>query len=122
VDHVVPRAQFGRNSYRNLVSCCVECNSAKGERDARDFLRSLYRKGGLTKAELFVANDEERPLARVLGRVIPFALGSGRILWRVVSSARQDFHFLIGCFHLDFAELSVACGVRRVVADGVLLA
>jgi 5-methylcytosine-specific restriction endonuclease McrA len=53
LDHVVPRAQFGRNSYRNLVSCCVECNSAKGERYAKDFLRSLYRKGGLTKAEFF---------------------------------------------------------------------
>jgi 5-methylcytosine-specific restriction endonuclease McrA len=53
LDHVVPRAHFGRNSYRNLVSCCVECNSAKGERYAKDFLRSLYRKGGLTKAELF---------------------------------------------------------------------
>src|SRR5438552_5550015 len=27
LDHVVPRVRFGRNSYRNLVSCCLECNS-----------------------------------------------------------------------------------------------
>lgn len=52
LDHVVPRACSGRNSYRNLVSCCMECNSAKGDRSAPDFLRSLYRDGRLTAIEL----------------------------------------------------------------------
>jgi hypothetical protein len=52
LDHVVPRVRFGRNSYRNLVSCCLECNSRKGDRPARDFLRILYRLGRLTAAEL----------------------------------------------------------------------
>jgi len=52
LDHVVPRVRFGLNSYRNLVSCCVECNSQKSERPARDFLRSLYREQRLTTAEL----------------------------------------------------------------------
>jgi len=48
----VPRVRFGRNSYRNLVSCCLECNSRKGDRPATDFLRTLYRLGRLTAAEL----------------------------------------------------------------------
>ena len=52
LDHVVPRVRFGRNSYRNLVSCCLECNTRKGDRAARDFLRTLYRLGRLTPAEL----------------------------------------------------------------------
>jgi hypothetical protein len=52
LDHVVPRVRFGRNSYRNLVSCCIECNTCKGDRPAPDFLRTLYRKGRLTPAEL----------------------------------------------------------------------
>ena len=52
LDHVVPRARFGRNSYRNLVSCCIECNTHKGDRPAPDFLRTLYRQGRLTPAEL----------------------------------------------------------------------
>jgi 5-methylcytosine-specific restriction endonuclease McrA len=52
VDHVVPRAQLGRNSYRNLVSCCLECNSQKAARPAEDFLRWLYRERRLTAAEL----------------------------------------------------------------------
>jgi 5-methylcytosine-specific restriction endonuclease McrA len=52
LDHVVPRARFGRNSYRNLVSSCMECNTRKGDRPAPDFLRTLYRLGRLTPAEL----------------------------------------------------------------------
>lgn len=52
LDHVVPQAAFGRNSYRNLVSCCLECNSQKGTSSAPDFLRRLYRDRRLTAAEL----------------------------------------------------------------------
>jgi 5-methylcytosine-specific restriction endonuclease McrA len=52
LDHVVPRAKLGGNSYRNLVSSCIECNSQKGERPAGDFLRGLYRERRLTTVEL----------------------------------------------------------------------
>jgi len=52
LDHVVPRAEFGWNSYRNLVSCCLECNASKGERPAEEFLRWLYRERRLDAAEL----------------------------------------------------------------------
>jgi len=52
LDHVIPRARGGSNSYRNLVSCCVECNTRKGETAAEDFLRTLFRLRRLTSAEL----------------------------------------------------------------------
>jgi len=52
LDHVVPRARAGHNSYRNLVSSCLECNSLKGERPAAHFLRWLYRERRITSAEL----------------------------------------------------------------------
>jgi len=52
LDHVVPRAKVGCNSYRNLVSSCMECNSQKGERPAEEFLRWLFRERRLTAAEL----------------------------------------------------------------------
>src|SRR5712692_1739797 len=52
LDHVVPRVSFGSNSYRNLVSCCLLCNSQKRDRPAGDFLRWLYRHRRLTAAEL----------------------------------------------------------------------
>ena len=52
LDHVVPQVRMGRNSYRNLVSSCMECNAQKGEKAADDFLRRLYRERRLTAAEL----------------------------------------------------------------------
>jgi hypothetical protein len=52
LDHIVPRVSFGSNSYRNLVSCCLLCNSQKRDRSAGDFLRWLYRHRRLTDAEL----------------------------------------------------------------------
>jgi 5-methylcytosine-specific restriction endonuclease McrA len=52
LDHVVPRAELGLNSYRNLVSSCVDCNSEKGERQAEEFLRWLYRERRLSNNEL----------------------------------------------------------------------
>lgn len=52
LDHVIPRVRRGRNSYRNLVSSCTECNAGKSERSASDFLRALYRDCRLTAAEL----------------------------------------------------------------------
>lgn len=52
IDHVVPCVRKERNSYRNLMACCAECNSLKREQRAGDFLRWLYREGRLTAAEL----------------------------------------------------------------------
>jgi hypothetical protein len=52
LDHVVPRTQWGNNSYRNLVSCCRDCNSQKGQCRAEDFLRSLFRERQLSAREL----------------------------------------------------------------------
>ncbi len=52
LDHVVPRVETEDNSYRNLVSCCVECNSLKRSRPAPDFLRWLHRERRINSAEL----------------------------------------------------------------------
>lgn len=52
LDHVVPRARVGCNSYRNLVSACMECNAQKGERPAGEYLRWLFREHRLGAAEL----------------------------------------------------------------------
>jgi 5-methylcytosine-specific restriction endonuclease McrA len=52
LDHVIPLARRGKNSYRNLISCCTECNTQKGETAAEDFLRTLCRQRRITSAEL----------------------------------------------------------------------
>lgn len=51
LDHVVPRVLLGRNSYRNLVSCCPACNIAKRDRSATAHLRTLRRDRVLTPAQ-----------------------------------------------------------------------
>lgn len=30
VDHVIPKAKGGKNTERNMVGCCIPCNSRKG--------------------------------------------------------------------------------------------
>lgn len=32
VDHVMPRSRGGKDSWENLVACCVSCNNTKGNR------------------------------------------------------------------------------------------
>ena len=69
LDHVVPRAKLRCNSYRNLVSSCMECNSEKGERPAEEFLRWLFREHRLGAADL---NDRFRALELLaLGELRP---------------------------------------------------
>jgi len=60
LDHVVALVNLGRNSYRNLVSCCVECNSRKGESSGADFLLWLYRERRLTASEFATCKDGPR--------------------------------------------------------------
>jgi hypothetical protein len=51
LDHIVPQANGGNHSYKNLVTACFECNSKKHSQSAEDFLRLNYR------AQL-ISNDE----------------------------------------------------------------
>jgi hypothetical protein len=48
LDHVVAQMHSGGNSYRNLVACCVECNSRKAHKPAADLLCRLFRERRLT--------------------------------------------------------------------------
>ena len=52
LDHVIAQMHSGRNSYRNLVACCMECNSRKAQKSATDFLCSLFRERRLTTSQL----------------------------------------------------------------------
>jgi hypothetical protein len=52
LDHVVPLARVRCNSYRNLVSACMECNAQKSGQPAEEYLRWLFREHRLGAAEL----------------------------------------------------------------------
>jgi hypothetical protein len=74
-DHVIPLAQGGDSSYRNVVACCLECNATKGGRPAADFLRQLFRSGRLSSSDLDSRLAALDSLRR--GHLIP-ALSSSR--------------------------------------------
>jgi hypothetical protein len=52
IDHVVPEVQHGPGTYRNVVSCCLNCNVRKAGTNGADYLRRLYRLGRLNASEL----------------------------------------------------------------------
>jgi 5-methylcytosine-specific restriction endonuclease McrA len=82
LDHVVPRAKSGQNSYRNVVSCCTECNWQKKDHAAADFLRELYREGRLSRKDLS-------------GRLVALrALAAGKIRPQVLSE--KDAGVIVG--------------------------
>tara|TARA_R110002074_G_scaffold35881_2_gene97729 strand:- start:1117 stop:1812 length:696 start_codon:yes stop_codon:yes gene_type:complete len=43
LDHVIPQASSGNNSYRNIVASCYDANSMKNDKPADEFIRSLYK-------------------------------------------------------------------------------
>ena len=73
LDHVVPRARFGSNSYRNLVSSCIDCNLRKRDLQAEDFLRQLFREGRLSQSDLSARLQALRDLAA--GNLRPVVAG-----------------------------------------------
>jgi 5-methylcytosine-specific restriction endonuclease McrA len=73
LDHVVPLARYGSNFYRNLVSCCMDCNVRKRELPAEDFLRQLFRDGRLSQSDLSARLQALRDLAA--GKLRPVVAG-----------------------------------------------
>jgi 5-methylcytosine-specific restriction endonuclease McrA len=69
LDHVVPLADGGDHSCRNVVACCFPCNTRKHSLPAPEFLRVLLREGRLTPLQF----RERRAALRALPRLRPAA-------------------------------------------------
>lgn len=44
IDHVQPRSRGGRDSWENLVACCLRCNNVKGDRTPEEMGWTLLRR------------------------------------------------------------------------------
>jgi 5-methylcytosine-specific restriction endonuclease McrA len=42
LDHLVSRARGGSNDAKNLVTACLDCNSARGTKSALEFVAELH--------------------------------------------------------------------------------
>jgi hypothetical protein len=66
LDHVKPHSKGGVNHERNLVTACLRCNSARGNRSLASFAvaAASYINGGLTPETIkrHVARTIRRPL------------------------------------------------------------
>lgn len=63
-DHVIPKSRGGKNSYRNIVACCLECNILKRDLPATELLRRLFRLQELSFREFRERRLALRALAR----------------------------------------------------------
>jgi len=46
IDHIMPRSRGGKDTWENLVACCLKCNNAKGDRTPQEMswtLRAIPR-------------------------------------------------------------------------------
>jgi 5-methylcytosine-specific restriction endonuclease McrA len=46
IDHITPRSRGGKDSWENLVACCLKCNNVKGDRTPSEMnwrLRTMPR-------------------------------------------------------------------------------
>ena len=77
LDHVIPSAKNGNNTYRNLVAACLNCNNTKGDQQVEDFLRALYRQNLLSENELQGRLDAVLEIQQ--GKKIPPILDSDEI-------------------------------------------
>jgi 5-methylcytosine-specific restriction endonuclease McrA len=44
IDHIIPRARGGAESWENLVAACIRCNNKKGDRTPAEAHMALVRK------------------------------------------------------------------------------
>ncbi len=64
VDHIVPKARKGEDTWENLVTACVDCNNRKGDRTPDEahikLLRKPMRPNHVTFIRHFVGNIDDR--------------------------------------------------------------
>ncbi len=69
LDHVIPQAKGGNNSYRNIVASSFDANSLKNDKDVQDFIREIYRMGLINLAEM--QSLKERIELLQSGKLVP---------------------------------------------------
>jgi 5-methylcytosine-specific restriction endonuclease McrA len=61
IDHVQPKSRGGRDSWENLVACCLACNNAKGDRTPREMGWALRFPPKAPHGSAWVVRGIERP-------------------------------------------------------------
>ncbi|TFB48909.1 HNH endonuclease [Cryobacterium tagatosivorans] len=62
IDHVLPRSRGGRDTWDNLVACCLRCNNVKGDHTPAEMNWDLLFDPGMPQGATWVVRGVERPL------------------------------------------------------------
>lgn len=67
LDHLLPYSLGGSNKETNLVTCCLTCNSARGNRPVKEFAAAVAAQRGIE------ADEITRRIKNIIRRVLPLA-------------------------------------------------
>ncbi|ASD22969.1 MULTISPECIES: HNH endonuclease [Cryobacterium] len=62
IDHVQPRSRGGRDTWDNLVACCLRCNNLKSDRTPAEMGWDLRFDPRMPQGTTWVVSGVERPL------------------------------------------------------------
>ena len=62
IDHVLPRSRGGRDTWENLVACCLRCNNTKGDHTPAEMGWQLRFTPRMPQGRSWVVRGFERPL------------------------------------------------------------
>lgn len=61
VDHIMPRSRGGTNTWENLIACCLDCNSSKGDKTLRQLGWKLRFRPLMPRGPHWFITELERP-------------------------------------------------------------
>lgn len=62
IDHVQPRSRGGRDTWDNLVACCLRCNNLKSDRTPAEMGWAMHINPRMPQGTTWVMSGVERPL------------------------------------------------------------
>jgi 5-methylcytosine-specific restriction endonuclease McrA len=60
IDHVQPRSRGGKDTWENLVACCLRCNNVKGDRTPQEMAWTLRMEPGAPRGAQWTVRGTER--------------------------------------------------------------
>jgi 5-methylcytosine-specific restriction endonuclease McrA len=73
IDHVQPRSRGGRDTWDNLVACCLRCNNLKSDRTPAEMGWNLLFDPRMPLGSTWVVRGVERPLPQWDEYLVPAA-------------------------------------------------
>jgi 5-methylcytosine-specific restriction endonuclease McrA len=62
IDHVIPKSRGGKDTWENLVACCLRCNNLKGDKTPHEMGWELRIKPKMPTGLVWSVRGAEKPL------------------------------------------------------------